>query len=171
MSRRYWRRVRGLFTMAASQQSTTLACPFFMPTQKSEAALWPHPSRLPLGGGWSGTCSAPGHEGAQPNADELHDCNLGYAAGCSRLPQQRSHDAVRVSISRDGGERLFVWFVCETAHLPGEHGTLEYDVPAARWLSPHPDPRIQKMAECYVQSYLLRKPRPVIVGLTLSTTP
>lgn len=135
-----------------------MACPFFMPTRKLEGA-WLHPSRLPLGSGWSGTCSAPGHEGAEPTDEELRDCNLGYAANCTRLPRERSCDAVRFSVARDQGTRLILWFVCETGHLPAEHGTLEYEVTLGQWASSHPDPRIHKMAECFVESYLLRRIR------------
>ena len=54
---------------------TALACPFFMPVQKLDGA-WLHPSRLPLGAGWDGHCSAPGHEGTRPSDQELHEfCN------------------------------------------------------------------------------------------------
>jgi len=134
-----------------------LACPFFMPIQKLDG-VWLHPSRLPLGGGWDGHCSAPGHEGAQPSHDELHEfCNLGYAAKCSRLPVDRESDAVRFSVARDQGSRLQLWFVCETGHRPTKHGTLEYDVERNQWMSSHSDPRIQKMLECYVQAYLQRR--------------
>ncbi len=137
-----------------------MACPFFMPTCKLEGGPWLHPSRLPLGGGWSGTCSAPGHEGSQPTDVELRAlCNLGYAANCTRLPRERTCDAVRFSLASDRGAQLFLWFVCETGHRPAGHGTLEYDVALGRWVSTHPDPRIQKMAECYLESYLLRRIR------------
>jgi hypothetical protein len=134
-----------------------LACPFFMPTQKLGGA-WLHPSRLPLGSGWDGQCSAPGHEGAQPSKQELHEfCNLGYATKCSRLPDERECDAVRFSVARDHGSRLLLWFVCETGHRPTLYGTLEYDVERNQWMSVHSDSRVQKMLECYVQSYLLRR--------------
>lgn len=137
-----------------------MACPFFMPTRKLEGGAWLHPSRLPLGGGWSGTCSAPGHEGAEPSGEELRElCNLGYAANCTRLPSDRTWDAVRFSLASDRGAQLFLWFVCETDHRPAGHGTLEFDVSLGQWVSTHPDPRIQKMAECYLESYLLRRIR------------
>jgi hypothetical protein len=113
-----------------------LACPFFMPIEKLDGG-WLHPSRLPLGAGWHGHCSAPGHEGVQPSEHELHEfCNLGYAAKCARL---------------------LLWFVCETGHRPTKHGTLEYDVDRKEWMSSHSDPRIQKMVECYVETYLQRR--------------
>ena len=130
-----------------------MACPFFMPTRKSEAALWPHPSRLPLGAGWEGRCFAPGHEGAEPSPEELREgCNLGYAVTCSKFPQERSCDAVRFGVSRDTGTRVHLAYVCEAKHLPVEHGSLEYDALLTTWTSPHPDPRIQTMAECYLES-------------------
>jgi hypothetical protein len=135
----------------------TLACPFFMPLQKLNGA-WLHPSRLPLGGGWDGYCSAPGHEGDKPSEQELQEfCNLGYAAKCSRLPVERAFDAVRFSVARDQGSRLLLWFVCETGHRPANHGTLEYDVTRSQWISAPADSRIQKMLDCYVQAYLQRR--------------
>jgi hypothetical protein len=50
-----------------------------------------------------------------------------------------------------------VWFVCETGHRPANHGTVEYEVEHGTWISAHSDARIQKMLECYVQSYLQRR--------------
>jgi len=146
-----------------------LACPFFMPTHKSESGNWFHPSRLPLGAGWSGHCCAPGQQGSVPSDEQLQQfCNLGYATDCPRLPKERAADAVRFSIARDRGSQLELWFVCELGHRPAEHGKLKYDVVRDRWLSVHPNPRTQKMAECYIESYLQRKtPSP---ELLLSTT-
>ena len=144
--------------MPSFTKEQRVACPFFMPTEIFAAGGWPHPSRLPLGAGWQGRCSAPGHEGAEPTEEELRDsCNLGYAANCSRLPNDRTCDAVRFSVAQDNGSGLRLWFVCELGHRPAGHGTLEYDVTRAQWISSHYDERIQKMAECFVQSYLMRK--------------
>jgi hypothetical protein len=149
-----------------------VACPFFMPSSKLDDGGWLHPSRLPLGAGWSGHCCAPGHEGAEPTNQELRElCNLGYAAGCTRLPEARPHDAVRFSVARDRGAQLEVWFVCEARHRPAGHGILEYDLALDQWTSSHPDPRIQKMAECYLQSYLARRIQPAAAGLTSSINP
>jgi len=134
-----------------------LACPYFRPTQKWEECTWPHPSRLPLGAGWQGRCSAPGYEGVEPASEELKEfCNLGYALKCSRLPADRSCDAVRFSVARDDGSRLLLCFVFEAGHRPVAHGSLEYDSSARQWLSQHPDSRIQALAECYLQSYRRR---------------
>jgi hypothetical protein len=146
-----------------------VACPFFMPVRKLEDGSWLHPSRLPLGSGWSGHCSAPGHEGALPTDEELRElCNLGYATSCPRLPRERTCDAVRLSVARDCGSQLVLWFVCEAGHRPAGHGTLEYDVSLAQWVSSHPDTRIQKMAECYLESYLLRRNQPAATGVPSS---
>jgi hypothetical protein len=149
-----------------------MACPFFMPTSKLDDGGWLHPARLPLGGGWIGRCSAPGHEGAEPTNEELREfCNLGYAAGCSRLPEDRACDAVRFSVARDRGAKLEVWFVCESRHRPASHGILEYDLSLGQWASCHSDAHIQRMAECYLQSYLVRRIQPAAAGLTSSTNP
>lgn len=135
-----------------------MPCPYFVPLEQHDAGSWQHPSRLPLGAGFSGRCSAPGYDGAQPSDDELRElCNMGYAASCRRLPQERSCDAVRFSVLRESISQLSIWFVCEKAHLPTAHGTLQYDVTAGRWLSAHSDFRIQKLADCYVQVYLAKK--------------
>lgn len=134
-----------------------MACPYFLPTERCASPLWPHPSRLPLGDGWAGRCTAPGHEGAQPTDTELQDgCNLGYAR-CPRLPQQRPCDAVRFLLARDRDHKLAIQYVCEIGYAPGAHGVLEFDTGAARWIVSHPDPRLQKLAECYLDSYLRRK--------------
>ena len=146
-----------------------LACPFFVPTTRLDGGFI-HPSRLPLGAGWRGHCSAPGHEGAEPEDDHLRQlCNLGYSSACSRLPTERSCDAVRFGVAHDRGSQLAIWFVCESAHRPGAHGTLEYDLASQRWVSSHSDARIQKMAECYLESYLLRRTQPAPAELQVST--
>ena len=142
-----------------------MACPFFMPTAKFEDGAWRHRPRLPLGDGWRGHCTAPGHEGVHPSDEELKEfCNLGYARGCQRLPQRRHADAVRFSPGRDAEGKVQLFYVCEVDHGPGEHGTLEYDSVLGRWNSAHPDTRIQKMADCYLDAYLLRKQKPVGPG-------
>lgn len=139
-----------------------MACPFFMPTHRAANGSWLHPTRLPLGSGWNGYCCAPGHQGTEPSDEEIRElCNLGYAHGCRRLPQERPWDAIRFSVARHGDTRIVLCFVCEAAHHPVEHGTLEYDPSLARWVSSHRDLRVQRMAECYLDSYLLRKNQPM----------
>ena len=150
-----------------------MACPFFMPVEKIENGNWPHPARLPLGCGWSGHCTAPGHEQQVPSRDILEAfCNLGYASGCTWAPPQRDWDAVRFAVSaplgstfsgklvgaNDGPARtLRLVYVCERDHLPVAHGELEFDVSQAAWLKMHPDLRIQKMAQCFLDTYLKKK--------------
>ena len=147
-----------------------MACPYFMPLEKLKGN-WPHPARLPLGGGWSGHCTAPGHEGELPQQDILEAfCNLGYAACCSWSPRERAWDAVRFAVSAppEAGQRvkaseagsdstaqfLTLHYVCERSHLPVDHGNLEFDLVRSTWLRPHDDARIQKMAECFLESFL-----------------
>jgi hypothetical protein len=147
-----------------------VACPFFMPVERLENGTWPHAARLPLGCGWSGHCAAPGHEGEAPSQEELREfCNLGYAETCQRLPQQRMWDSVRFAARSigSGGKngasgRIQVRYVCERGHRPAEHGMLEFDATEAGWVEQHHDRRVQRMAECFLASYLeKRKPQPL----------
>ena len=152
-----------------------MACPFFMPVEKLENGAWPHPARLPLGCGWSGCCTAPGHEGEVPSAPELQECNLGYALGCGRLPKERAWDAVRFFVMGSGdavkdnrGDRsdgcdlgfesssVQFRYVCERNYLPVEHGTVEFEMKSKRWVRSHADARVQRMAECCLESYLAK---------------
>jgi hypothetical protein len=146
-----------------------MACPYFMPVEKLENGAWLHPSRLPLGGGWRGYCTAPGHEGENPTQDVLEtSCNLGYAGCCSWVPLSRSWDAVRFAIISPREARqpsraenvttiLRIHFVCEREHRPQAHGELEFDLVQSIWLQTHEDSRIQKMAECFLASFLQKK--------------
>ncbi len=139
-----------------------MACPFFLPTQRCDAPMWPHPGRLPLGDAWKGRCTAgcgsDVSSAVEPGEQELkHGCNLGYAGHCPRLPAERSADAVRFGVARDRENRIAVLYVYELANRPAGHGTLEYDVAGRRWLQAHSDLRIQRMAECYLDAYLRRR--------------
>jgi hypothetical protein len=140
-----------------------------MPEAKCENGAWPHPARLPLGAGWRGHCTAPGHEGESPSQPTLEAfCNLGYAGGCSWAPADRTFDAVRFAVcappnrtlsqpGTGGGipaSVLRLRYVCEKDHLPVESGDLEFDLPHAACLRRHQDQRLQKMAECFMDSYL-----------------
>ena len=141
----------------AAADEDFVACPFFMPEQRFESD-WPFPQRLPLGAGWAGTCTAPGHEGARPSDHELKSgCNLGYANACSRLPPERHADAVRFALGEERDGILHVLFVCERDYLPAGHGELLYETLSTSWLRPHDDPRVQRMAECYVQAQRARR--------------
>jgi hypothetical protein len=158
-----------------------VACPFFMPIQKLETGAWPHTARLPLGCGWSGHCTAPGHEGEVPTQGALEEfCNLGYARKCSCLPQQRVWDAVRFAVAAQQDQRgrgdgseirtaqsrvIQLRYVCEREHRPVEHGRLKFDIGAAGWLDRHPDIRVQKMAECFLESWLNKRTPQVATAL------
>ena len=136
-----------------------MACPYFIPEERFESS-WAFPQRLPLGAGWSGRCTAPGHDGARPTAEELtSSCNLGYAKHCGRLPAERHADAVRFAMGEEREGVVRVLFVCERAYLPASHGELLYQKMRNEWLRPHEDPCIQRMAECYVQAQLERRAR------------
>jgi hypothetical protein len=130
-----------------------------MPIAKLENGPWLHAHRLPLGCGWTGRCAAPEHEGEIPSPEELRDfCNLGYAEACTRLPLDRPWDSIRFSARpvNDGGKsrRLRLRYICERGHLPAEHGVLEFDASNATWRTPHADARVQRLAECYVTTYM-----------------
>ncbi len=156
--------------MASSREK--MACPYFMPVERLENGSWPHPARLPLGAGWHGHCTAPDHDGATPDQQVLEaSCTLGYATSCPWAPQDRPHDAVRFAVAAplnpvtNGAESsgappasiLRLQFVCEKAHLPVQHGVLEFDLPTSTWIRRHDDPRMQKMAQCFLESYLRKK--------------
>jgi hypothetical protein len=142
-----------------------------MPVSRLENGNWPHPARLPLGSGWSGHCTAPGHEGEAPSQDVLESfCNLGYANGCAWSPARRDCDSVRfaviapptrgdrkLAVAGEAAHILHLSYICERDHRPGEHGKLEFDLSQSAWLSRHSDPRIQKMAECFLESYLKKQ--------------
>jgi hypothetical protein len=144
-----------------------VACPFFMPVERLGNGNFLHAERLPLGCGWSGHCTAPGHEGESPSLEELRAfCNLGYAEGCARLPRERMWDSVRFAartVEADGangnGGRIQVRYVCERAHRPAEHGTLEFDAAEARWEHRHRDSQVQRMAECFLAAFVEKRKR------------
>ena len=93
-----------------------------------------------------------------PTDEELRtNCNLGYARNCSRLPHDRPSDAVRFSVLRDRDGQIAIGYVSELNYLPREHGNLQYDSLLQRWLSLHPEARLQALAECFLQSYLARR--------------
>jgi hypothetical protein len=139
-----------------------MACPYFMPTERLENGSWPHPARLPLAGGWNGHCTAPGHSAEIPSQSIVEAfCNLGYADGCSWAPRSRVFDAVRFAVQprgekADGARIIQLQYVCERNHRPLEAGILQFDAGHKRWLQGHADRRIQKMAECFLESSMKR---------------
>jgi hypothetical protein len=147
-----------------------LACPYFVPREIVNDGSWLHPARLPLGAGWSGQCCASGNE-VSPTDASLHDfCNLGNAHTCPHLPRDRDWDAVRFSISGTSPEQITLWYVCELAHAPIEHGKLTFHRIEERWLNPHADSRVQRLAVCYLEAYHARQGVTVDAGEDLRIT-
>jgi len=128
---------------------------------------WPHPSRLPLGAGWNGSCCASGQE-ATPTDSALREfCNLGNAHACPHLPPERDWDAVRFSVALASDEQIALWYVCEREHAPVEHGKLTFDLMGRTERSAHPDPRVQRLALCYLEAWRARHaPMAVEAGLS-----
>ncbi len=134
-----------------------MACPYFLPREKTWNVAWPFPRRLPLGAGFCGTCTA-GADPLVPSDQELRDfCNLGYAKGCSRFPAKRSADAVGFAVAKHADNKIVLHWVTELANAPVANGTLEYDIASQQWLLKHPDACIQRQAECFVAGYLERR--------------
>jgi len=134
-----------------------VACPYFVPREIVNDGSWPHPSRLPLAAGWRGSCHASGQETA-PGDEVLREfCNLGNATACPHLPAERDWDAVRFSVARAGAEQVVLWYVCERAHAPVEHGQLTFDPVGRVWQNPHPDPRVTRLANCYLEAWQARQ--------------
>jgi len=133
-----------------------MCCPYFMPSRRHDAELWPWRQRLPLGDGYLGLCSAPGHQGEQPDDEALKQCNLGYAR-CPWLPADRMADAVRFSIADDAPSRLRILYAIELNHAPGECGVLEFSRATGTWLQHDRDERFLRQADCFVSAYLRRR--------------
>ena len=71
-----------------------MACPYFVPREIVNDGSWLHPSRLPLGAGWSGRCCASEQE-TTPSDAVLHElCNL--------LPQPRGGGRVACTTIAQG---------------------------------------------------------------------
>ena len=94
-----------------------------------------------------------------PSDHELEGCNLGYARECPRLPRERSCDAIRFGVTRESAASVSLQYVMETAHQPAGNGLLEYDRALGKWSMEHPEPRLQKLAECFLKSYLDKRER------------
>lgn len=134
-----------------------MACPYFIPREILNDGSWPHPSRLPLGAGWTGACCASGEEIPAEEAHLRKFCNLGYANGCPHLPEMRDWDAVRFCIARSSDEQIQLQYCCERGYAPVAHGTLTYELKSERWREVHPDARINRLAASYLRSYRARR--------------
>lgn len=133
-----------------------MACPFFMPDQRLDGD-WPFPQRLPLGAGWTGTCSA-SSSAVRPSDEELKTaCNLGYARSCARLPQERDADAVRFAKGDEHDGLVHIRFAYERDYLPAGHGELIYQTAARRWQTGHDNACLLRMAECFAEAQMARR--------------
>jgi hypothetical protein len=145
-----------------------VACPYFIPTEILAGAHWPHRPRLPLGEGWAGRCCAPG-AACVPSDDAVREfCNLGYALQyerkCSRFPQERDWDAVRVGVIAEEGTQVRVDYSCEREFAPVEHGVLVFDRVTSQWLTAHADVRVQSKADAFMQVWLSKRQKSVGAG-------
>ncbi len=143
-----------------------MACPFFVPREITNGGGWPHPSRLPLGAGWTGACRASGSEIPASEAHLRDFCNLGYATACPHLPADCDWDAVRFSVASANHEQITLCFVCELRHAPIAHGGMTYDLSGEAWCNPHPDPRVLRLATSYLYAYRLRQTATLTTNLT-----
>jgi hypothetical protein len=134
-----------------------MACPYFVPLRRHEAELWQFRNRLPLGDGYTGYCSLRG-EAHAPSAEELKEhCNLGYARHCPWLPANRFADTVRFAVARESEDSIRLHYACERNHLPADCGALEYLRTSGKWIQRHQDECIQRLAECYIDSWLRKR--------------
>lgn len=84
-------------------------------------------------------------------------CNLGYATACPHLPRSHDWDAVRFSIAGSSAEQITFFYVCEKDHAPIAHGIMTYDLAGEAWHDRHPDPRVRRLADSYLQAYRVRQ--------------
>ena len=92
-----------------------------------------------------------------PTDQELGQCcNLGYAGDCPHLPQERAADAVHFCIGGDRDGIVQVCWVRVKDHAHGDHGTLEF-ARSVGWREQHSDRVLQRMAECYVETYFAKR--------------
>lgn len=137
-----------------------MACPFFMPDQRLDGD-WPFPQRLPLGAGWQGVCTAAANGEVRPSEEELKTaCNLGYAKGCARLPQEREADAVRFAKGDEHDGLVHIRFCYEREYLPAGHGELIYESATRQWQAANSNPCLVRMAECYIEAQMARRSNP-----------
>ena len=136
-----------------------MACPYFYPVERRTPDTDPRSAMLPLGGTWTGLCRA-GTAVAKPEEKcQSALCSLGYARGvCARFPtDDAGPDAVRFAITREQPNSLHLYYVLERNHQPFAHGKLEYTLPSGQVAGMLSAETLQRQAEAYVASYLLRK--------------
>ena len=62
-----------------------------------------------------------------------------------------------LAVAKESEVRVSLQLVLETSHLPAGNWVLEYDRTTNHWIASHPDRRIQRMAECFLQSFLEKR--------------
>lgn len=147
-----------------------MACPYFIPTEILSGAHWPHRARLPLGEGWTGRCCAPGVD-TLPSDDEVRDfCNVGYALQyerkCTRCPQERDWDAIRLGVVGEDGAIVRLDYSCERDFAPVEHGVLTFDRGTSEWSAVHPDARVQSKAEAFMRVWVSKRQKTAAAATT-----
>ena len=136
-----------------------MACPYFYPAARIERGAGAR--AMPLGDAWSGHCQASPEQPFLPREGDLIPlCNLGYPFACPRFPRGGGADATRFSVSRDQDGIVRIYYVIEKGHLPVENGVLAYSRETRLFLMEHRDRLVQRQAEAYLESYLLRKNSP-----------
>jgi hypothetical protein len=137
-----------------------MSCPYFRPVERRAGNWGPRETMMPLGGVWTGSCSARPGESWTPDEIRLRRlCNLGYARnGCDRFPQESGADAVRFTILGDDAITLRVYYVVERDHHPAAHGPLDYRMAEGRF---EPAVDVGEIVLCqalaYVETYLALK--------------
>ncbi|SRR5581483_2529284 len=134
-----------------------MACPYFYPAEPMAGSGARH-AMLPLGDIYCGECRADAVHPFLPDHHVLLSCcNLGYAHECRQFPANGGADAARFRIARHSDASLRIDYVLEKNHHPLEHGALEYDVLADRFINGHTNAFVQRQAEAYLKSYLRRR--------------
>jgi hypothetical protein len=136
-----------------------MACPYFCPTQRLQAAGWRGKIRPPLGDLYEGECHARPNEIQRPGGAVLIEgCNFGYAGSqCGRFPGEGAPDAVRFCVREDVGGEVRIDYVLERAHLPHEHGRVVFDRATKAWTGLQAGSLLERQAQAYVESYLAWK--------------
>jgi hypothetical protein len=82
---------------------------------------------------------------------------MGYAHDCPHLPADRIADAVHFCVGGDHDGVVQLCWVFVKNHAEAGHGNLEFQKATGQWRSRHHDETVQRMAECYLGSYLSRR--------------
>jgi hypothetical protein len=89
---------------------------------------------------------------------------LQYEHKCSRCPQERDWDAVRLGVVAEDGTQVRLDYSCERDFAPVEHGVLTFDRMTAQWLTPHRDARVQSKAEAFMRVWLSKRQKSAAAG-------